>query len=150
FLDRTGQSARGMLQVFQMLEGEELRLSGHLDPYLQTHPLTTDRIAAVQDHVDHAKYSDAPDSPEFIIAHKRMRAKLIGFLQPLAAVLKQYPESNTSLDARYARSIAYYRKADLKKAVPLIDGLIAEKPEDPYFQELKGQMLFENGRGAEA
>lgn len=150
FLDRTGQSARGMLQVFQMLMGEELRLSGNLDPYLQTHPLTQDRIAAVQDHVEHAKYSDAPDPPELVIAHNRMRAKLIGFLQPLARVLRQYPETDASLEARYARSIAYYRRPDLKKALPLIDGLIAERPDDPYFQELKGQMLFENGRGGEA
>ena len=31
-----------------------------------------------------------------------------------------------------------------------MDGLISERPQDPYFQELKGQMLFENGHVAEA
>ena len=54
------------------------------------------------------------------------------------------------MEGRYARAIAYYRIADLKKALPLIDGLIAENPADPYFYELKGQMLFENGKVNEA
>ena len=150
FLDRTGQSARGMLQVLEMLNGETLRLAGHLDPYLQTHPLTQSRIDAVRDHVEHSKFSDVPDPPDFVISHKRMRAKLIGFTQPLARVLQQYPESDTGLEARYARSIAYYRRPDLKRALPLIDGLIAENPNDAFFQELKGQMLFENGRATDA
>ena len=54
------------------------------------------------------------------------------------------------MPARYARAIAYFRRPDLKKALPLMDGLIAEMPNDPFFHELKGQMLFENGRVAEA
>ena len=51
---------------------------------------------------------------------------------------------------RYARAIAYYRIPDLPKALALVDGLIAELPKDPYFLELKGQILFENGRVDEA
>jgi len=38
----------------------------------------------------------------------------------------------------------------LDKALPTIDGLIRDYPNDPYYRELKGQMLFENGRIAEA
>ena len=52
--------------------------------------------------------------------------------------------------ARYARAIAYYRIPDLARALPAIDGLIREFPNNPYYRELKGQMLFENGRGREA
>ena len=40
--------------------------------------------------------------------------------------------------------------AGLDKALPAIDALIRDYPRDPYFRELKGQMLFENGRIAEA
>ena len=61
-----------------------------------------------------------------------------------------YPEKDQSVLARYARAIAYYRIPKLDKAVPIIDGLIRDFPKDPYFRELKGQMLFENGRIAEA
>jgi len=75
-----------------------------------------------------------------------MLAKLTGFLSPTSKALREYPESDQSLPARYARAIAYYRVPDLGRAVPLIDGLLSEHPDDPYFNELKGQMLFENGR----
>jgi predicted Zn-dependent protease len=150
FLDRSGQSAKGLLEFFKYLEGEELLSSTRQDAYLRTHPLTQDRIQAVEDHVAHSQYSDAPDRPEFIEMHKRMVAKLSAFLGSPSATLVRYPTSDTSVAARYARAIAYYRIPDLAHALPIIDQLIAEEPNNPYFRELKGQMLFENGRGAEA
>jgi predicted Zn-dependent protease len=52
--------------------------------------------------------------------------------------------------ARYARAIAYYRMPDLGHSVPAIDALIRDYPRDPYFRELKGQMLFENGHIGDA
>jgi len=71
-------------------------------------------------------------------------------MDPPISTLMRYREDDKSIEARYARAIAYYRKPDLGNAIPLIDGLIAERPKDPYFHELKGQMLFENQRGPEA
>ncbi len=82
--------------------------------------------------------------------HARLRAKLIGFLEPRDRVLQRYPPEDRSLPARYARAIARYRASDLDAALSQIGALIAEYPDDPYFHELKGQMLFENGRLAEA
>ena len=38
----------------------------------------------------------------------------------------------------------------MAKALPAIDGLIHDFPRDPYYRELKGQMLFENGRVRDA
>jgi predicted Zn-dependent protease len=63
---------------------------------------------------------------------------------------KDNPESDNSILARYARAIAYYRIPDLGRAVPAVDGLIRDYPNNPYYRELKGQMLFENGRTREA
>jgi predicted Zn-dependent protease len=82
--------------------------------------------------------------------HKRMKAKLRAFLQPPADTLAEYKADDNSVPARYARAIADYRVPDLKKAVPEIDALIRDYPQDPYFRELKGQMLFENGHVADA
>jgi predicted Zn-dependent protease len=150
FLDRTHQSARGLLQFFGILRQMEFVLVGHPNPYLLNHPLTTDRIASVQAHVDTSPYSNVADPPGWVVAHKRMVAKLIGFLWPLPRVLQRYPETDTGLYARYARSIAYYRAGQLPRALTIIDGLIAENPADPYFHELRGQMLYESGRGTDA
>ncbi len=149
-LKATRQSPRGMLDFTRKLSGQEVLLAASQDPYLRTHPLTRDRVGFLERALQESAYADEPASAEFIALHKRMRAKLIGFLEPVNKVLRSYPETDTSLEARYARAIAYYRDADLTRAVPLIDGLIAEQPEDPYFRELKGQMMFENGHISDA
>ncbi len=150
FLSATQQSARGLLEFFNILGDQELVGARYQDPYTRTHPLTRDRINDVGHFVERSPYSNNPISPEFSEMHRRMRAKLVGFLEPFQTTLRRYPESDTRADARYARAVAYYRKADLTTALPLIDRLIAEAPGDPYYLELKGQMLFENGRVAES
>jgi predicted Zn-dependent protease len=149
FLDATHQSAKGLLEFFRIIQGEEFLSAVRQDPYLQTHPLTEQRIDYVAEHVAHSAYSDAPDKPEFIEQHKRMVAKLTGFLTP-AAALSKYKESDPSPAARYARAIAYYRQPNMAKALPIIEGLVRDEPKNPYFRELQGQMLFENGKVADA
>jgi predicted Zn-dependent protease len=150
FLDATGQSARGFAEFFDILGEQELLSASQQQPYARTHPLSRDRVDAVRAFIAKSRFSDTPTKPEFEVMHARMKAKLTGFMRPLQTTLKSYPETDNSLPARYARSIAYYRVANLTKATALIDQLIAEAPNDPYFHELKGQMLFENGHGKEA
>ena len=150
YLDRTEQSSKGMEDFMRILANQEAIYMGQGDPYMRSHPLTQDRIEVIGNHVAHSRLSDVPATPQDILAHARMRAKLLAFLEPLDHTLKEYPESDTSLPARYARAIAYYRKANLARALPLIDGLIVEHPNDLYFHELRGQMLFENGHVAKA
>ena len=150
FLDRTGQSAKGLLQFFEILQQQELLSAAHQDPYMRTHPLTSQRVTYVREHVLHSRFSDVPDPPDWVAMHQRMKAKLAAFLGSPPQVLASIKPTDNSVAARYERAIAYYRVPDLKRAVPLIDGLIQDYPTDPYFRELKGQMLFENGRVAEA
>jgi len=78
-----------------------------------------------------------------------MRAKLLGFVQPQIA-LQRFRESDTGLPARYGRAIALYQRGDIKQALPMIDQLIKEEPNNPFFHELKGQVLLENSRVAES
>src|SRR5215471_5498745 len=150
FLDASGQSARGLLQFFQILQGEELLAGIREDPYLRTHPLTAERVEYVRNHVEHSRFSDARDPPANIDMLKRIKVKLGAFISPPSTTLAAYPEKDQSVLARYARAIAYYRIPKLDKALPIIDGLIRDFPQDPYYRELKGQMLFENGRITEA
>ena len=150
YLDKTHQSARGLLEFFQILEGQEVLSAARQSPYLRTHPLTSQRIDNMREHVEHSPYSNVADPPAWVELHKRMKAKLIAFLNPLDYTLQQFPPSDTSVAARYARAVAYYRVPELKKALEQIDGLIQQEPDNPYFNELKGQMLFENGRIADA
>ncbi len=144
-LDLTKQSARGLLQFINILSGQELLSSSHQDPYLRTHPLTQNRIRAISDHVATSPYSDVGISAEFTMMHKRMVAKLYAFTEPFTLTMRRYGKDDNSIESRYARAIAYYRHSDLKKATALIDSLISEHPQDPYFHELRGQMMFDNG-----
>jgi predicted Zn-dependent protease len=150
FLDATHQSARGLLEFFEKLEGEEYLLAGNQDPYLQTHPLTRDRIEAVQQHVDTSPYSSTKDAPALVLMHQRMLAKLKGYLWPLDRVLQAYPPSDNSVPARYARAIAYYRVSRTAEALALMGSLLKESPDDPFFLEQTGQILFDKGRLADA
>jgi predicted Zn-dependent protease len=150
FLDRTHQSARGLYQFFQILEHDELIDGEREDPFLRDHPLTQDRMQYIEQHIKESPWSDAKDPPEWIEMHAIMKAKLDAFINGPGQVLQDYPASNMSVPARYARAIAYYRVPELKKALDLINGLIKDEPANPYFEELKGQMLFENGRIADA
>jgi predicted Zn-dependent protease len=150
FLERAGYSARGMLEFFEILSGQELLSESRQSPYLRSHPLTRERMDAVRSSLQSARFGGAHVSPAFERMHARMKAKLYAFVELPARTLQTYKETDTSEAARYARAIAYYRIPDMARAVPAIDALIAENPEDPYYREMKGQMLFENGRVAEA
>jgi predicted Zn-dependent protease len=112
--------------------------------------MTRDRISALTEHVKQSEFSKNKPPPNIMELHKRMKAKLYAFINPMGRTLRIYKESDNSVASRYARAIGHYRKADLVKALPLIDGLIAEEPGNAYFHELKGQMLFENARLLEA
>lgn len=149
YLERTGQSARGLFEFLGKLENQELLVAINRDPYLLTHPLTRERLDTLEAHIARSKYSDVPVSPELMALHARMKAKLIGFMTPGAAFTK-YKRTDTSLPARYARSIAYFKTARMEQFLTNIDSLIAEHPNDPFFHEVRGQGLWENGDAARA
>ena len=150
FLNATGQSARGMLELFKRLGNESLFNSRYADPYLQTHPLPPERVAALEVLAKTSPYFDRRDPPELQMRHDMMRAKLSGFLDRPDTVARRYPLGDHSLPARYARAISTYRHGDTRDAVAQIDGLIQTQPNNPYFYELKGQALLDSGHPAEA
>ena len=150
YLDQTRQRSTGMLAFKKTLGEQEMLSVSPQDAYVRTHPLTRDRIGFLEHHVSRSRFTNVPTPEKFKKAHARMVAKLRAFTQRKRRTFRNYPESDTSLPARYARAIAYFRSAGTEKALGIMGALIAEKPSDPYFHELKGQILFENGRIGEA
>ncbi|MFM8799679.1 MAG: M48 family metalloprotease [Tagaea sp.] len=149
FLDRTQQSARGLAEFLQILVDQELMIVDRQDPYVRTHPITRERVEFVENWVANSRFSGVPVRPEFVEMHRRMRAKLLGYLDP-ARALVQYRENDPALEARYARAFAFYRRGDFPRALPLVDELLKERPQDPWFNETRGQFTLESGdaRGA--
>jgi predicted Zn-dependent protease len=150
FLTATGQSPKGMYDTFKRLGDEILFQSRYIDPYLQTHPMPKERVAALEELVKTSPYWDKKDSPELQFRHDMMRAKLFGYMDRSDISANRYPPGDQSLPARYARAIAASRFSDPRGAMGQIDALIEAQPQNPYFHELKGQTLLEGGKPAEA
>ncbi|MEX2642795.1 MAG: tetratricopeptide repeat protein, partial [Acetobacterales bacterium] len=150
YLDRTGISARGLLTVLDTLSGQELLVSERQDVYMRTHPLSRDRMSFVRQHVQDSPYSDEPPDPERERQLARVQAKLRAFTLPKGRLPRLFDESDDSVPSRYGRAIVAHRNAELEKAIGLMDSLLAEAPQDPYFHELRGQILFESQRGRDA
>ncbi|HEX7108499.1 MAG TPA: M48 family metalloprotease [Aestuariivirga sp.] len=150
YLKATDQSPKGMLTLFQTLANESLASLEYADPYLLSHPMPLERIRNLELEAKKSKFFDQEDAPQLLLRHQLMQAKLAGFMQSPQFVFQRYPSNDKSLPSRYARSISMFRKGDTKNAVPLIDSLIRDVPEDPYFWELKGQALLEGGAPAKA
>ena len=150
FLTATGQSPKGMYETFKRLANQILYQTRNINPYMQSHPLPSERVAALEGMARASPYWDHKDPPALQARHDLMRAKLYGFLERPDGVARRYPPSDTSLAARYARAISAYRFSDARSAAAQIDALINAQPQNPYFYELKGQALLESGKPAEA
>ncbi|HEV7982695.1 MAG TPA: tetratricopeptide repeat protein, partial [Xanthobacteraceae bacterium] len=124
--------------------------SSRADPYLQSHPMPTERLAALSEIAKTSPNWEKKDPPELQARHDLMRAKLFGYMERPDTLLRRYPPSDTSLPARYARAVSTYRHADIRSALSQMDGLIQAQPSNPYFYELKGQALVESGHAQEA
>ena len=145
YLDALDISATGMLEMFQTLHQYESGMAGR-DPFMSNHPLTTDRISAMRNHIQESTIPSGQVPPEFLPMHARMLAKLAGFMDSYEITMAKYPESDTSLPARYARAIAEFKHSNFPAALKIMDGLIKDYPNDPYFYDTRGQILFENGK----
>jgi len=150
YLEITGQSPKGLVDFFEKFRYQELLSNGRRYPYFRGHPLSSDRIDKLREVIEESPYRDVKDTDEEIQALTMAHAKLIGFIDAPQTVFSKYPETDTSKPGRYARAVAHYRAADLNSALKEINILIEQEPENPYFFELKGQMLYESGKGARA
>jgi predicted Zn-dependent protease len=149
YMETAHINPKGLESFFRVLESQELLPAHQQSAYMRTHPLTRDRIDALAVKIKASSYSQQAAPQEWIEQHARMKAKLLGFIDP-GRVPWVYSDRDDNIDARYARAIAQYRQNHVSDALAEIDGLIMLEPENPYFQELKGQMLMGFGRVEEA
>jgi predicted Zn-dependent protease len=150
FLTATGQSAKGMYDTFKRFTNDSLFAARDSDPYLQSHPMPAERVAALEELAHTSPYWSKKDDAALQLRHDMVRAKVSAFMEQQDTVYRRYPLSNDSLAARYAHAIATYLHGDLRSALAQIDVLIQTQPNNPYFYELRGQALLEGGRPTEA
>lgn len=150
YLSVSGISGKGMLDFFGKLQNQEYRLAIYAtDSYARTHPLSSERVQALEQVFRKDPAWGNPPDPALNARFLRVKAKLFGFVDPKHAVTK-YPESDQSIPAHYARAYAYHIGGYPDKAQSEADALLKADPDDPFFLELKGQILLEGGKPAEA
>jgi predicted Zn-dependent protease len=125
FLHIAGISGKGMLDFFGKLQNEEYRLADYsTDSFDQDHPLTSERIQALQQ-----KFQADPAWNKALL---------------------RYPLGDDSIPGHYARAYAYHMGGYPTQALAEANALLADQPHDPFFLELKGQILLEDGKPADA
>ncbi|SMQ68906.1 Putative Zn-dependent protease, contains TPR repeats [Altererythrobacter xiamenensis] len=153
YLSEAGISGRGSLAFFGKLRNQEFRYGYSQDDdaaFTRTHPLSGDRIATLRESYTRDAAWDAPDDPVLQQRFERVKAKLFGYLKEPERTFNTYPETQTGIPARYARAYAYHKSALVDQAIAETDALLALDPDNPYFLELKGQVLLESGKPDEA
>ncbi len=153
YLSIAGISGRGSIAFFEKLRGQEFRYARDQSDeaeFTRTHPLSGDRIARLREVYTADPAWNAPDDPGIQARFMRVKAKLYGYLSEPHRTLRKFPASDTSVAARYARAYAYHKDAALPMALQEVDALLAWEPDNPYFLELKGQVLLESGKPQDA
>ncbi|WP_423141427.1 M48 family metalloprotease [Parablastomonas sp. CN1-191] len=153
YLSAAGITGKGSVAFFEKLQNMEFRYGFQRTPeaeFYSTHPMTGDRIATLTDTYDKdAAWNKAPD-PRLEERFQRAKAKLFGYLAEPQQTMTQYPATMTSIPAHYARAYAFHKEALMDKAMEETAALLKAEPDNPYFLELKGQILLESGKPAEA
>lgn len=153
YLSGAGITGKGMISFFEKLRNQEIRRGySQADEaaYTRTHPLSGDRIATLRGLLEEDPAWDIDPNPALQERFIRAQAKLYGYLAEPWQTLNLYPESDKSVAARYARAYAYHKDAQVEKALAETQALLDLEAENPYFLELKGQVLLESGRPEEA
>ena len=149
YLRSAGVSTQGLVDLHEIFRGQEVLSQSRQDPYMRTHPLTADRIRAAKAYVaangagPETKASDA-------YWYARMKGKLTAFTRSPKWTLRR-AASEPYKDVRLMReAVAHHLQSDLSRALKAIDGALTIRPGDPYYNDLKGQILLENRQPAAA
>lgn len=144
-MNKAGMNPKGLATFLEKLEGQELLATSQQSEYVRSHPLTRNRVASVEAAIQKSDNLNKEFPAKWYDQHARMKAKLMGYINP-EQVTWNYDTTDKSIPALYARAVADYRQNNIDVALNGVDTLIAMEPSNPYFYELKGQMLVDFGR----
>jgi len=152
YLNATKQSGRGMIETFERFAKDETFTLQRTPQSLfaRTHPFAADRIVQLKTQAQASPSWNTQDPAPLQLRHDMMRAKISGYLDRPQIVFNRFPRENTSLPARYGRAIGMFFLNGVEQALPLIDALIKEHPNNPYFIEVKADFLMRSGRARQA
>lgn len=142
YMVRSGINPMGMVDTLDMFVGQENLIVGRQDPYVRSHPLTRDRMRSVETMA--MAHDDLPSDPGMVYWHARVVGKLSAFQRAPSWTLGRVKVSHSE-DIKHMRSaIAHGRAGQLNLAIQAIDRAIAQRPNDPFYQDLKAELYMRN------
>lgn len=150
YLERTGQSAKGMLKTFERLAGAMSLAGVRVDPYQISHPMPRERIANLETLARASKHFGRADSPALQQRHDLMRAKISAYTQGHGAAMRLFGRNSRNLPALYADAIGTFLSGNSRAALTKIDALVKSAPQNPYFHEIRGEILLKAGHAEQA
>lgn len=147
-LDKTGQSAAGMLRSFERLNEKLLFSSSRIDPYLQSHPLPRARAALIAGKAKSSPNFNKSDPASLQLRHDMMRAKIAAYTGSMNTVRRLFKRNLNGAPARYGLAISQFLSGRSGEALKQIDRLLMEQPKNAYLHEMKAEILLRSGRAA--
>jgi predicted Zn-dependent protease len=144
FLEMSGHTSKGLVDLMEKLYAENRSISKYVNPYDLTHPLSESRLSSIRRFYQNSKHKSSSNGELLLRAYKRAQIKLKAFTDDADYLLKYYKNKDDEY-AKYIKSIVYFRKSNKAQALNYVNELLDSNPNDPYYSELKGQILFEFG-----
>jgi predicted Zn-dependent protease len=140
-LEKSGFDVHGMGSFFERLQKASRIYENNAPIYMRSHPLTSERIADMQNRSQSASYRQVPDSLDFHLVRAKLRAQMGTAREAVAEVetLLHEKKYRSEAAAHYGLSYALLRAKDvvgaqremnalkaLKVSSAMISGLAAE------------------------
>ena len=146
YLEGIKKSSNGMLEVLYKFANQEALSSNRQSVRVRSHPISRDRIRSLEQKVNKSQFINERDNEKILFEYKMIQAKLDGFLNNPNDVIRKAKKDSSLIFNKYSLAVAYYRKALLKESLSALNEMINQYPNNPWFYELKGQVLYESGK----
>jgi len=141
-LEKTGFDTRAMPAFFDRMQKATQILDGNTPSYLRTHPITTERVADVDNRVQQTPFHLVPDSLDFQL----MRARLNALQKPPQEAVAFFRSAlgeqrfGNPVAQRYGLVLALLRYKQNALATQEFDALYKQAPHNATIETLAGQV----------
>jgi len=151
-MEKAGFDVRAMPIFMERLQRATRLYDTSAPAYLQTHPITTERIADLQNRTENIAYKQIPDNVDYQFMRARLRAYADEPREAMTFFEQGLKERRFINEAatRYGFALALMRAKDYKRAQRELAILEPIAPANAAVSVLKGQLLTATGDTAGA
>ena len=147
-LSAAGFDPLGMPDFFETLQQRTGLAAAAVPPMLQTHPVTSERIAETRDRAFAIRVGPTADSPSYALIRERVRIQSMPAETDFKALYARGQDATAPVLERYRRALVLMAGHAPGEAVALLAGLQRQHPAVTLYHTALGQALLEAGEVA--